>query len=51
MNVYIVTDSEAGWDCVEGAYSTVELAEQYCRNRDPDWDSNARLIIHEVRLI
>lgn len=51
MTVFVVTDSEAGWDCVEGVFSIKQLAIDYCVSRDPNWDYNARLIIHELNVI
>lgn len=33
MRIYIVTDPELGWDCVIGAYQTIEDAIKCCLDR------------------
>lgn len=30
MNIYVVTNTENGWDCVVGVYDSEDLAEQAC---------------------
>lgn len=32
--VYVVTNPENGWDCVQGVYATYELAEEACKPED-----------------
>lgn len=52
MEVYIITDTEAGWDCVSGVYKTKQAAIRMCAELDevsPDeWNEDeSRYIIHE----
>ena len=42
MNVYIITDPEAGWDCIDAAYLDIKEAIIHCltkslKNTD-DWE-------------
>lgn len=55
MDVFVITDTEAGWDSVRGVYSTYAKAKQACAYFDEvpvdKWDSNESvLIIHEESL-
>lgn len=55
MKIYIITDTEAGWDCVRGVYNTKQAAIKMCAEMEevnPDeWDEGeSRYIIHEKRL-
>jgi hypothetical protein len=49
--VYVVTNCESGWDCVEGVYTTREKAVAFIKDRYPnDEIEDTMLVIHEERL-
>lgn len=54
--VFVVTDTEAGWDCVRGVYLNRADAVEYCAIRDgvepENWEKQAHsaFIIHEETL-
>ena len=60
MKIYVITDPELGWDCVIGAYLTLEDAIKHCLDRSgldintwEDYVDNQRFdcaVIHEETL-
>ena len=61
MKIYVITDPELGWDCVLGAYLTLEDAIKCCLDRSgidintwedyiDDHDSFDCALIHEETL-
>lgn len=51
MTVYVITDVEAGWDCVYGVFYKREDAIDYCKDENGEYDKDeSALIIHEKQI-
>lgn len=50
MEVFVITDTESGWDCLIGVYSTKNEAENVCLELDENWNYDSRYIIHKAIL-
>ena len=51
MKVFIITDVEAGWDCVRGVYKTLKSAVEHGLNMEFIPDKSSYHYQHETRVI
>lgn len=47
MEIFVVTDSEAGWDCVQEVFDTYQKAKEFKENCG---DRSTVMVIHQRKL-